>query len=114
MGYSIENGRILALDVGKKRIGLAATDELRMTAQGLDVVGSTPAEMLATMHTDTRKWAELIKSADIKARIDGLGAVTLPGPPEVLDKTIHDEALMWGKFLNNGQTYQPQTAQMFH
>lgn len=28
-------GRILALDVGKKRIGLAVSDELRITAQGL-------------------------------------------------------------------------------
>jgi tripartite-type tricarboxylate transporter receptor subunit TctC len=38
----------------------------RMTAQGLQVVGGTPGQMLATMQTDTRKWAELIKSADIK------------------------------------------------
>jgi tripartite-type tricarboxylate transporter receptor subunit TctC len=38
----------------------------RMTAQGLQVVGGTPAEMLATMQADTRKWAELIKSANIK------------------------------------------------
>ncbi len=38
----------------------------RMAAQGLQVVGSTPAEMLATMQADTRKWAALIKSADIK------------------------------------------------
>jgi putative holliday junction resolvase len=29
-------GRILALDVGKKRIGLAVSDELRITAQGLE------------------------------------------------------------------------------
>jgi hypothetical protein len=37
-----------------------------MTAQGLQVVGSTPGQMLATMQADTRKWAALIKSADIK------------------------------------------------
>lgn len=30
------NGRILALDVGKKRIGLALSDGLRLTAQGLE------------------------------------------------------------------------------
>ncbi len=29
-------GRILALDVGKKRIGLAVSDELQITAQGLE------------------------------------------------------------------------------
>jgi tripartite-type tricarboxylate transporter receptor subunit TctC len=38
----------------------------RTTAQGLQAVGSTPAQMLATMHADTRKWAELIKSANIR------------------------------------------------
>jgi putative holliday junction resolvase len=32
------SGRILALDVGKKRIGLAITDELGITAQGLETL----------------------------------------------------------------------------
>ncbi len=31
-------GRILALDLGKKRIGLAISDELGITAQGLETV----------------------------------------------------------------------------
>jgi putative holliday junction resolvase len=31
----IPTGRVLALDLGKKRIGLAASDELGVTAQGL-------------------------------------------------------------------------------
>lgn len=31
-------GRILALDLGKKRIGLALSDELGLTAQGLDTL----------------------------------------------------------------------------
>lgn len=38
----------------------------RMTTQGLDVVGSTPAEMLALMHVDTKKWAEVIKATGAK------------------------------------------------
>ena len=38
----------------------------RMAAQGLQVVGGTPEQMLAVMQADTRKWADLIKSADIK------------------------------------------------
>lgn len=33
-----ERGRVLALDVGKKRIGLAVSDELGITAQGLDTL----------------------------------------------------------------------------
>lgn len=34
-------GRVLALDLGKKRIGLAISDELGMTAQGLDTLQRT-------------------------------------------------------------------------
>jgi len=34
-------GRVLALDFGKKRIGLAVSDELRLTAQGLDTLHRT-------------------------------------------------------------------------
>lgn len=34
-------GRILALDLGKRRIGLAISDELRMTAQGLPTLQRT-------------------------------------------------------------------------
>lgn len=34
-------GRILALDVGKKRIGLAVSDELGITAQGLETLRRT-------------------------------------------------------------------------
>ena len=34
-------GRILALDVGKKRIGLALSDELGLTAQGLQTLQRT-------------------------------------------------------------------------
>ncbi|MDE3195967.1 MAG: RuvX/YqgF family protein, partial [Acidobacteriota bacterium] len=32
------HSRILALDLGKKRIGLAISDELGITAQGLDTM----------------------------------------------------------------------------
>jgi len=38
----------------------------RMTTQGLEVVGSTPEEMLALMHVDTKKWAEVIKETGAK------------------------------------------------
>ena len=34
-------GRVLALDFGKKRIGLALSDELGLTAQGLDTLHRT-------------------------------------------------------------------------
>lgn len=34
-------GRILALDLGRRRIGLALSDELRITAQGLETLSRT-------------------------------------------------------------------------
>ena len=38
----------------------------KMKAQGLEVVGSTPDAMLATMQADTKKWADLIQATGIK------------------------------------------------
>ncbi|MGH9583536.1 MAG: Holliday junction resolvase RuvX [Bryobacteraceae bacterium] len=40
-GRRLAHGRVLALDVGKKRIGLAISDELGITAQGLDTLERT-------------------------------------------------------------------------
>ena len=37
----VAKGRILALDVGKKRIGLAVSDELGLTAQGIETLERT-------------------------------------------------------------------------
>ena len=34
-------GRILALDIGRRRIGLAVTDELGITAQGIETLQRT-------------------------------------------------------------------------
>lgn len=46
----------------------ASTEQFRdkMTNVGLDVVGNTPAEMLALMHSDTDKWAAVIKATGAK------------------------------------------------
>lgn len=38
----------------------------KMTAQGLEVFGSTAEEMLALMQADTKKWAEVIKATGVK------------------------------------------------
>ena len=37
----MQSGRILALDLGKRRIGLALSDELRLTAQGIKTLERT-------------------------------------------------------------------------
>ena len=38
----------------------------KMNVQGLDVISSTPAEMLALMQSDTKKWAEVIRLTGVK------------------------------------------------
>ena len=38
----------------------------KMNVQGLDVIGSTPAEMLALMQSDTKKWADVIRLTGVK------------------------------------------------
>lgn len=38
----------------------------RMAVQGLEVIGSTPEEMLALMQSDTKKWAEVIRATGAK------------------------------------------------
>jgi putative Holliday junction resolvase len=52
-------GRVLALDLGKKRIGLAISDGLGLTAQGL------PTLERRNKRTDLAALATLIKSRDV-------------------------------------------------
>lgn len=50
------NGRILALDLGKKRIGLALSDPLGISAQGLDTLQrSTVREDIAALEAIARE-----------------------------------------------------------
>ncbi len=50
-------GRILALDVGKRRIGLAVSDPFRITAQGLDTLERTRIrEDLERLRETIAKW----------------------------------------------------------
>ena len=52
------SGRILALDVGKKRIGLAVSDELGWTAQGLETLERTRIrEDLARLKELADQWS---------------------------------------------------------
>jgi putative Holliday junction resolvase len=51
------SGRILALDVGKKRIGLAVSDELGFTAQGIETLNRTRIrEDLARLKSIAEQW----------------------------------------------------------
>lgn len=50
-------GRVLALDVGKKRVGLAVSDALGLTAQGLDTLARTRIrDDLAALHRIATHW----------------------------------------------------------
>lgn len=55
-----ENGRILALDLGKKRIGLALSDPLGISAQGLHTLQRT------TIREDIAALAALAREYDVK------------------------------------------------
>ncbi len=58
-------GRVLALDVGKKRIGLALSDPLGITAQGLPTLQRT------TIREDLTALADLIQEREVKLLLVG-------------------------------------------
>ncbi len=58
-------GRILALDLGKRRIGIAISDALRMTAQGLDTLVRT------NIRSDILALQEIIASRDVSLVLIG-------------------------------------------
>ena len=66
-GLTPHNSRILALDLGKKRIGLALSDPLRITAQGL------PNLVRTNKRADLEALAELVRK-------HGVGLVLMGNP----------------------------------
>jgi putative Holliday junction resolvase len=60
-----EMGRILALDVGKRRIGLAISDPLGITAQGLPTLERT------TIREDVAKLVELARDSSVSLFLIG-------------------------------------------
>jgi len=58
-------GRILALDLGRRRIGLALSDELRLTAQGLETLERT------NIREDIARLGELIRSRGVTCVVVG-------------------------------------------
>lgn len=59
------NGRILALDLGKRRIGLAVSDELGITAQGLETLHRT------RVRDDLLKLTQLIRENNVSLILMG-------------------------------------------
>ena len=59
-------GRILALDLGSKRVGVAVSDELQLTAHGLDTLAARPPERLFEVLQD------LVRDYNVKEMVVGL------------------------------------------
>ncbi len=57
--------RVLALDLGKRRIGLAISDELGLTAQGLETLERR------NMRTDLGRLARLVSERDVNLILVG-------------------------------------------
>lgn len=58
-------GRVLALDFGKRRIGLAISDELGITAQGLETLQRT------NIREDLERLAQLIRERNVSLILMG-------------------------------------------
>jgi putative Holliday junction resolvase len=59
------SGRILALDLGKRRIGLAVSDELGITAQGLETLQRT------NLREDLARLAKLAQQSNVTLIVMG-------------------------------------------
>ena len=63
MAERLPNGRV------RLRVAIADVDAVadRLVAQGTYPIGDTPAEFAATIESDIRRYAELIRTAGIRA-----------------------------------------------
>ena len=59
-------GRVLAIDMGSKRVGLAVSDELRLTVRALEALPRTPWKRLLS------SLAELCEQFDVRSIVLGL------------------------------------------
>ena len=62
---NVQQGRVLALDLGKRRIGLALSDELGVTAQGLETLERT------NIRSDLARLAEVASSNHVSLILVG-------------------------------------------
>lgn len=58
-------GRVLAIDYGRRRIGLALSDELRLTAQPLATLART------NRRNDLRRLREIVREHEVRAFVVG-------------------------------------------
>ncbi len=95
--------RILALDVGSKRIGLAVSDPLGITAQGLEVlICKNPQADLERLVEVARQWGVQRIVVGLPRHMDGRLGSSAPQIlelVEVLQKTLGVEVVTWEERL---------------
>jgi putative Holliday junction resolvase len=95
--------RILALDVGSKRIGLAVSDPLGITAQGLEVLIRKNLQAdLARLVEVARQWGVQQIVVGLPRHMDGRLGTTAPQILELADtlqKTLGVEVVTWEERL---------------
>ncbi|MGB2231986.1 MAG: Holliday junction resolvase RuvX [Flavobacteriaceae bacterium] len=84
-------GRILAIDFGIKRTGIAVTDELRLIASGLTTVS-------------TKELLHFLKDYTQKECVD----LFIVGEPKQMDNSISESELEIKSFLKKLTTFIPQ------
>ncbi len=95
--------RILALDVGEKRIGLAVSDPLGITAQGLEVLSRKDAQTdLARLVEVARQWGVQRIVVGLPRHMDGrLGSAApqIMELAEALHVALEVEVVTWEERL---------------
>lgn len=93
--------RILGLDVGTKTIGVAISDELGLTAQGLDTIRRTAKDP----ESDFKKIATLVKEYEVDTVVIGL--------PKNMNGTIGPSGKRSKQFANTLSEYVSSTIKMW-
>jgi putative Holliday junction resolvase len=99
--------RILALDVGTKRIGLAVSDPLGITAQGLEVLTRKDrASDLARLVKVAREWGVQLVVVGLPRHMDGRLGSSAPQIlelVEILQKALGVEVVTWEERLTTAE-----------
>jgi putative Holliday junction resolvase len=104
---SFREVRILALDVGGKRIGLAVSDPLGITAQGLEVLTrQDPETDLARLTEVARKWGVQEIVLGLPRHMDGRPGAAVPAILELarqLQEALGVEVTTWDERLTTAE-----------
>jgi len=104
---SFREVRILALDVGGKRIGLAVSDPLGITAQGLEVLTrQDPETDLARLTEVARKWGVQEIVLGLPRHMDGRPGAAVPAILALarqLQEALGVEVTTWDERLTTAE-----------